>query len=93
MPFDFDALVAPFLMQPGLRRLAAGFVACEPSLLAHAMLATTDIAVTAGVVAAHTVTTGAAEQATRETVSRTPDHDPATGEIFDRDRHHHWDTV
>ena len=21
------------------------------------------------------------------------DHDPATGEIFDRDRHHHWDTV
>jgi hypothetical protein len=22
-----------------------------------------------------------------------PDHDPATGEIFDRDRHHHWDTV
>jgi hypothetical protein len=27
-----------------------------------------------------------------ETVS-TPDHDPATGEIFDRDRHHHWDTV
>jgi hypothetical protein len=22
-----------------------------------------------------------------------PDHDPMTGEIFDRDRHHHWDTV
>jgi hypothetical protein len=22
-----------------------------------------------------------------------PDHDAATGEIFDRDRHHHWDTV
>jgi hypothetical protein len=22
-----------------------------------------------------------------------PDHDPATGEIFDRERHHHWDTV
>ncbi|HEY2152208.1 MAG TPA: hypothetical protein VGH34_15475 [Vicinamibacterales bacterium] len=22
-----------------------------------------------------------------------PDHDTATGEIFDRDRHHHWDTV
>ena len=22
-----------------------------------------------------------------------PDHDPVTGEIFDRDRHHHWDTV
>jgi hypothetical protein len=21
------------------------------------------------------------------------DHDPVTGEIFDRDRHHHWDTV
>ena len=22
-----------------------------------------------------------------------PDHDPVTGEIFDRERHHHWDTV
>lgn len=22
-----------------------------------------------------------------------PDHDAATGEIFDRERHHHWDTV
>ncbi len=22
-----------------------------------------------------------------------PDHDSTTGEIFDRDRHHHWDTV
>ena len=21
------------------------------------------------------------------------DHDPVTGEIFNRDRHHHWDTV
>jgi hypothetical protein len=22
-----------------------------------------------------------------------PDHDPQTGEIFDRERHHHWDTI
>ena len=25
--------------------------------------------------------------------SPAPDHDPASGEIFDRERHHHWDTV
>ena len=37
---------------PWAGRLAAGFIACEPSLLAHAALATTDIAVTAGVLAA-----------------------------------------
>ena len=48
------------------------------------------INLTAGVVAAST--TGAAAAAAKaETIA--PDHDPLTGEIFDRERHHHWDTV
>jgi hypothetical protein len=48
---------------------------------------------TAGLVAVGTVNLAAAEttQAVETTVA--PDHDPVTGEIFDRDRHHHWDTV
>ena len=37
---------------PWAGRIAAAFLACEPSLLAHAALATTDSAVTAGVLAA-----------------------------------------
>jgi hypothetical protein len=47
---------------------------------------------TAGVVAVGTVNFAAAETKPAETVVA-PDHDPVTGEIFDRDRHHHWDTV
>jgi hypothetical protein len=47
---------------------------------------------TAGLVAAGTVNAGAAETNAAETAVA-PDHDPVTGEIFDRDRHHHWDTV
>jgi hypothetical protein len=50
---------------------------------------------TAGVVAVGTMSFAAAEAKpvdTAETVVA-PDHDPVTGEIFDRDRHHHWDTV
>jgi hypothetical protein len=46
---------------------------------------------TAGLVAVGTVNV-AAETTPAETAVA-PDHDPATGEIFDRDRHHHWDTV
>jgi hypothetical protein len=47
---------------------------------------------TAGVVAVGTMSFAAAETTVAETVIA-PDHDPVTGEIFDRDRHHHWDTV
>jgi hypothetical protein len=49
---------------------------------------------TAGVVAAGTVnlTASDAQPEIPETVVA-PDHDPLTGEIFDRDRHHRWDTI
>jgi hypothetical protein len=47
---------------------------------------------TAGVVVVGTVDFAAAQTRPPETLVA-PDHDPATGEIFDRDRHHHWDTV
>jgi hypothetical protein len=48
---------------------------------------------TAGLVAAGNVDVAAAETRPAETTVAAPDHDPRTGEIFDRDRHHHWDTV
>jgi hypothetical protein len=35
----------------------------------------------------------AVPEPTREDAAVAPDHDPATGEIFDRERHHRWDTV
>ena len=47
---------------------------------------------TAGLVTVGSVNIAAAERKPAETVVA-PDHDPVTGEIFDRDRHHHWDTV
>jgi hypothetical protein len=47
---------------------------------------------TAGLVAACSVNVSAAEMKPADTVV-VQDHDPVTGEIFDRDRHHHWDTV
>jgi hypothetical protein len=47
---------------------------------------------TAGLVAVGSMNVAAAETMPAETAVA-PDHDPATGEIFDRDRHHHWDTV
>jgi hypothetical protein len=49
---------------------------------------------TAGLVAVGTINVEANLAETKlakTTIS--PDHDPVTGEIFDRDRHHHWDTV
>ena len=49
------------------------------------------ITLTAGVVAASTTATAAPTPDPPETL--TPDHDPVSGEIFDRDRHHRWDTV
>ena len=48
---------------------------------------------TTGIVAARTVTLGAAEEAAAEPAAIAHDHDPATGEIADRDRPHHWETV
>jgi hypothetical protein len=52
---------------------------------------------TAGLVAVGTMNAGAAETTPAETTPAetvvAPDHDPMTGEIFDRERHHHWDTV
>jgi hypothetical protein len=47
---------------------------------------------TAGLMAVGAVDSAPAETTSEETVVA-PDHDPVTGEIFDRDRHHHWDTV
>ena len=48
---------------------------------------------TAGAIAVSTVTFGAAEATPAAVTSMVHDHDPMTGEIFDRERHHHWDTV
>jgi hypothetical protein len=52
---------------------------------------------TAGVVAVGAARSSAADvTAAAETTAEAaiaPDHDPMTGEIFDRERHHHWDTV
>lgn len=47
---------------------------------------------TAGVAAAGSVTFASTETKPEDPVIE-PDHDPVTGEIFDRDRHHYWDTV
>lgn len=49
---------------------------------------------TAGAVTASTVSFAAADTAAADAdTAAGPDHDPVTGKIFDRDRHHHWDTV
>ena len=49
---------------------------------------------TAGLVAVGTIEVAAGETTPPPTETMIePDHDPVTGEIFDRDRHHHWDTV
>jgi hypothetical protein len=48
--------------------------------------------ITAGLVGAGRVNVAASEATPAATVVE-PDHDPASGEIFDRERHHHWDTV
>jgi len=48
---------------------------------------------TTGVVAAGSTKFGAANPSPPEPPDTPPDHDPATGEVFDRDRHHRWDTV
>jgi len=49
---------------------------------------------TAALMAAGAVNaTGVETSADMVAAPEAPDHDPVTGEIFDRDRHHHWDTV
>ena len=48
---------------------------------------------TTGVVAAGSATFAAASSTPPDPPTVSPDHDPATGEIFDRDRHYRWETV
>jgi len=48
---------------------------------------------TTAVVAAGAVNIADAEETKAAETTIAPDHDSATGEIFDRERHHHWDTV
>ena len=65
--------------------------AMKGSRVSRRWLLRSTITLTAGVVA---VSTTAAATATPDpTQTLTPDHDPVSGEIFDRDRHHRWDTV
>jgi hypothetical protein len=47
---------------------------------------------TAGLVAVNAMP-AAARESTPVPAAIAPYPDRATGEIFDRDRHHHWDTV
>jgi len=47
---------------------------------------------TVGLVSVGTAQVATAKAKPADTVIA-PDHDPVSGEIFDRDRHHHWDTV
>jgi hypothetical protein len=54
----------------------------------------TTAGLTTGVVAAGGVTLAAGRDGPSAADALfAPDHDPHTGEIFDRERHHHWDTV
>jgi len=53
----------------------------------------TAAAVPIGVAAASRLGNTLTDAGVPGTSSPAPDHDSATGEIFDRDRHHHWDTV
>jgi len=64
----------------------------ERKISRRAMLRTT-ATLTTGVVAAGAVSLDAAADTAPASSASVPDHDPATGEIFDRDRHHRWDTV
>jgi len=65
--------------------------AMNGSKVSRRWLLRSTINLTAGVVAAST--TGAAAAAPDAAETFVADHDPLTGEIFDRERHHHWDTV
>ena len=65
--------------------------AMKGSRVSRRWLLRSTITLTAGVVAAST--TAAATATLDPTQTLTPDHDPVSGEIFDRDRHHRWDTV
>jgi hypothetical protein len=48
---------------------------------------------TAGVVTARSVALSGATDSVSAEAAASADHDPVSGEIFDRDRHHRWDTV
>ena len=45
------------------------------------------------VVTAGTLDAVVAAEPSRVDAPAAPDHDRATGEIYDGERHHHWDTV
>jgi hypothetical protein len=62
------------------------------TLLRRTATLTTGVVAASAISAASPVADGSEDRAyVDNTVAR--DHDPETGEIFDRDRHHHWDTV
>jgi hypothetical protein len=52
----------------------------------------TTAGLTTGVVAAASLA-AQSETPAAAPLAAPPDHDPHTGEIFDRERHHHWDTI
>jgi len=64
----------------------------ETTKISRRALLRTTAALTTAVVAAGAIDSADVD-ATREEAAVARDHDPATGEIRDRDRHHHWDTV
>jgi hypothetical protein len=66
--------------------------AVKGSTVSRRWLLRSTVNLTAGAVAVSTVGFAAAEPRPSETAIA-PDHDPVTGEIVDRERHHHWDTV
>jgi hypothetical protein len=65
----------------------------EPAKVSRRWILKSTASLTAGVVAIGQAQATAMENPTPAPARVAPDHDPVTGEIFDRDRHHHWDTV
>jgi len=64
-----------------------------PAKVSRRWILKSTASLTAGVVAIGQAQATAAESPAPAPARVPPDHDPATGAIFDRDRHHHWDTV
>ncbi len=74
----------------------------KPTISRRTLLRRT-VALTTGVVAAGTIGAGSERDASdlragsKDPVDVSPaiapDHDAGTGEVLDRDRHHHWETV
>jgi hypothetical protein len=64
----------------------------EKTMMSRRSMLRRTVTLTTAVVAATSIDAVASEPGP-EAVRVAPDHDAATGEIVDRDRHHHWDTV